>query len=80
MVAKVLHRRVEIEQPGHQVARGAPFLEDPHRRPAVRGVVVVAELLEHDVRPVVQLDVTNGPRLVVDVDLLKERHERDVGD
>src|SRR5262245_25912003 len=51
---EVLHRRVDVQQPGDQVAFGTPLLDHTDRRPPVGRVVILAELLEHDVRAVVQ--------------------------
>src|SRR6266851_3975776 len=77
---EVVHRGVDIEQSGHEVALCARLLDHLNRGTPVPRVVVLAELLEQYVRPVVQLHVAHGARLVVDVDLFEERDERDIGD
>src|SRR2546428_13047446 len=56
------------------------LLEDPHRGEAVGRIAILAELLEHDVRPVVEFDAAHGAGLVVDMDLFEERNEGQVRD
>src|SRR5881628_679929 len=77
---EVVHLRVHVEQPGHEVTLRPSLLDDADRCPAVGWVMVLAQLLEHDVRAVVQAHVAHGARLVVDVHLFEEGDERDVGD
>src|SRR5579864_2480562 len=77
---EVVHFGVDVKQPGDQVALGAPFFDDVNGGTAIGGIVVFAELLEHDVGTVVQLDVTHRSGLVVDLNLLKEGDERHVRD
>src|SRR5437899_8794 len=77
---EVVHRRVDIEQAGYQVTLGAALLDDTDRGAAVSGVVVFAQVLEHDVGFVVEPDVADGAGFVVHVDLLEEGDERDVRD
>src|SRR5260370_548506 len=66
--------------PGQQVPLGPALFDPLHRGAAVGGVMVLAQLLEQDVRSVVELHVAHRARLVVDVHLLEEWDEGDVGD
>src|SRR5438445_11368142 len=62
------------------MALGAALIDDLDRRLPVGRVVVLTELLQNDVRPVVKLNVAHSARLVIDMDLFEERDERNVGD
>src|SRR2546423_1155909 len=77
---EVVHRGVDVKKAGHQMALSSALLDHAERRPAVGGVVVLTELLEPDVRTVVELNVPHGAWLVVDLDLFEERDERHVRD
>src|SRR5260370_16205567 len=77
---EVVHCRVEVEETGDEVAGRATLLDDLHRRAAVGRVVVLSQLLEHDVRAIVQLDVPNCARLVGHTALFEERDERHIRD
>src|ERR1035437_6081457 len=56
---EVVHGRVHVKEPGHQVAGGASLFYDPHRGVAVERIVVLAQLLEQDVRPIVEFDIAD---------------------
>src|SRR6266851_2739469 len=77
---EVVHCRVQVQETRDEVAGRAALLDDLHRRAAVGRVVILSQLLEHDVRSIVQLDVPDCARLVVDVDLFEEWDERDICD
>src|SRR5262249_24516608 len=72
---EVLLGRGDVRQPGDGVPSGPASLDPTDPRPPVGRVVILVELLEHDVRAVVQTHVAHGAGLVVDVHLLEERDE-----
>ena len=66
---------LDVDQAGRELAAARGFVQPPERADLVGRVVVFFELLQQQLRPVVHRHFLRRARLVVDRDVLEERHE-----
>src|SRR5215472_9928297 len=69
---------LDVEDAGGKLAAARGLVEEPGGRQLVGRVVILGYLAQEELRPVMHLDGRRRPRLVLDVDVFKVRHEADL--